>query len=139
MNILYRVFQIRIKGGSCLAILNKGESRHALARAIFLHQLGELRNLVVKALIMWNTIYLSRAIIISAAWAFPSVPICPGLSTGRHQSDISFVIDLLRQPLIASQDVIHHVLVEDSVIDHSLHAQLHAMILCLIEPPASRF
>ncbi|EFI0626786.1 transposase, partial [Escherichia coli] len=26
------------------AILNKGESRHALARAIFLHQLGEFRN-----------------------------------------------------------------------------------------------
>ena len=26
------------------AILNKGESRHALARAVFLHQLGELRS-----------------------------------------------------------------------------------------------
>ncbi|HFP1159875.1 TPA: Tn3 family transposase, partial [Escherichia coli] len=57
------------------AILNKGESRHALARAIFLHQLGEFRNraaetmahrasglnLVVNAIILWNTVYLSRA------------------------------------------------------------------------------
>ncbi|WP_244564712.1 Tn3 family transposase [Rhizobium sullae] len=58
------------------AILNKGESRHALARAVFLHQLGELRNrvaetmayrasglnLVVNAIILWNTVYLSRAV-----------------------------------------------------------------------------
>jgi TnpA family transposase len=57
-------------------ILNKGESRHALARAVFLHQLGELRNriaetmayrasglnLVVNAIILWNTVYLSRAV-----------------------------------------------------------------------------
>ncbi len=52
------------------AVLNKGESRHALARAVFLHQLGELRNrvaetmayrasglnLVVNAIILWNTV-----------------------------------------------------------------------------------
>lgn len=58
------------------AILNKGESRHALARAIFLHQLGELRNraaeamayrasglnLVVNAIVLWNTVYLRRAV-----------------------------------------------------------------------------
>ena len=58
------------------AILNKGESRHALSRAVFLHQLGELRNriaetmayrasglnLVVNAIILWNTVYLSRAV-----------------------------------------------------------------------------
>ncbi|TCN35407.1 Tn3 transposase DDE domain-containing protein [Shinella granuli] len=58
------------------AILNKGEGRHALARAVFLHQLGELRNrvaetmayrasglnLVVNAIILWNTVYLSRAV-----------------------------------------------------------------------------
>jgi TnpA family transposase len=58
------------------AILNKGESRHALARAVFLHQLGELRsriaetmayrasglNLVINAIILWNTVYLSRAV-----------------------------------------------------------------------------
>ncbi len=55
--------------------LNKGESRHALARAVFFHRLGELRdrtaqgmayrasglNLVVNAIILWNTTYLSRA------------------------------------------------------------------------------
>ena len=51
--------------------LNKGETRHSLARAVFLHQLGELRdrvaetmayracglNLVVNAIILWNTVY----------------------------------------------------------------------------------
>ena len=56
--------------------LNKGESRHALARAVFFHRLGELRdrnaeamayrasglNLVVNAIILWNTTYLSRAV-----------------------------------------------------------------------------
>lgn len=48
------------------AILNKGESRHALARAVFLHQLGELRNRVAETMAyrasLWNTVYLSRAI-----------------------------------------------------------------------------
>ena len=52
------------------ANLNKGESRHALARAVFFHRLGELRdrtaeamayrasglNLVMNAIILWNTI-----------------------------------------------------------------------------------
>ena len=56
--------------------LNKGESRHALARAVFFHRLGELRdrtaeamtyrasglNLVVNAIILWNTTYLSRTV-----------------------------------------------------------------------------
>lgn len=56
-------------------ILNKGEIRHALARTIFLHQPGKLRkraaeamayrasglNLVVNAIVLWNTVYLSRA------------------------------------------------------------------------------
>lgn len=56
--------------------LNKGESRHALARAVFFHRLGELRdptaeamayrasglNLVVNAIILWNTTYLGRAV-----------------------------------------------------------------------------
>ena len=54
--------------------LNKGESRHALARAVFFHRLGELRdrtaedmahrasglNLVVNAIVLWNTTYLAR-------------------------------------------------------------------------------
>lgn len=57
------------------ANLNKRESRHALARAVFFHRLGELRdrtaetlayrasglNLVVNAIILWNTTHLARA------------------------------------------------------------------------------
>jgi TnpA family transposase len=56
--------------------LNRGESRNSLARAVFLHRLGEIRdrtyenqrhrasglNLLVTAIILWNTRYLSRAI-----------------------------------------------------------------------------
>ncbi len=55
--------------------LNKGEARHALARAVFFNRLGEMRdrtfenqtyrasglNLVVAAIILWNTRYLERA------------------------------------------------------------------------------
>ena len=56
--------------------LNKGEACNALARAIFLHRLGEIRdrsfeqqryrasglNLVVSAIVLWNTVYLERAV-----------------------------------------------------------------------------
>lgn len=56
--------------------LNKGESRNALARAVFFNRLGEVRdrsyedqrhrasalNLVVAAIILWNTVYLARAV-----------------------------------------------------------------------------
>ena len=56
--------------------LNKGEARNALARALFFNQLGELRdrrfenqayrasglNLLVAAIILWNTRYLQAAI-----------------------------------------------------------------------------
>jgi Tn3 transposase DDE domain len=56
--------------------LNKGEARNALARAVFFNRQDELRdltfenqryrasglNLVVLAIILWNTIYLGRAI-----------------------------------------------------------------------------
>ena len=56
--------------------LNKGEARNALARAIFFHRLGEIRdrsfenqrnrasglNLVTAAIVLWNTVYLERAI-----------------------------------------------------------------------------
>jgi TnpA family transposase len=56
--------------------LNKGEARNSLARAVFIHQLGEIRdrtyenqqhrasglNLLVSAIILWNTRYLSRAV-----------------------------------------------------------------------------
>ena len=57
--------------------LNKGEARNALARALFFNQLGELRdrrfenqsyrasglNLLVAAIILWNTRYLERALV----------------------------------------------------------------------------
>ena len=57
------------------AVLNKGEARNALAQAVFLHRLGELRdrsfesqasralalNLLVAAIILWNTRYLQAA------------------------------------------------------------------------------
>jgi TnpA family transposase len=56
--------------------LNRGESRNSLARAVFLHRLGEIRdrtyenqrhrasglNLLVTAIILWNTRYLGRAV-----------------------------------------------------------------------------
>ena len=56
--------------------LNQGESRNSLARAVFIHRLGEVRdrtyenqqhrasglNLVVTAIILWNTRYLERAV-----------------------------------------------------------------------------
>jgi len=56
--------------------LNKGEARNALARPLFSNQLGELRdrrfenqsyrasglNLLVAAIILWNTRYLERAL-----------------------------------------------------------------------------
>ena len=56
--------------------LNKGEARNALARAVFFHRLGEIRdrtfenqryrasglNLAVAAIILWNTVYLVRAV-----------------------------------------------------------------------------
>lgn len=56
--------------------LNKGEARNALARAVFFNRLGEIRdrsfeqqryrasglNLVTAAIILWNTIYLDKAI-----------------------------------------------------------------------------
>lgn len=74
--LTYACGQRWIASNAGSGILNKGESRHALARAVFLRQLGELRNrvaetmayrasglnLVVNAIILWNTVYLSRAV-----------------------------------------------------------------------------
>jgi TnpA family transposase len=65
---------------------NKGESRNSLARAVFIHRLGEIRvrtyenqqhrapglNLLVTAIILWNTRYLNRAI--TALHAVEPVP-----------------------------------------------------------------
>lgn len=56
--------------------LNKGEARNALARAVFFGRLGEVRdrsfegqryrasglNLVTAAIVLWNTVYLERAV-----------------------------------------------------------------------------
>ena len=56
--------------------LNKGEAKNALARAVFFNRLGQLRdrsfenqryrasglNLVVTAIVLWNTVYLGRSI-----------------------------------------------------------------------------
>lgn len=56
--------------------LNKGESRNALARAVFFNRLGEVRdrnykdqryrasslNLAIAAIVLWNTVYLNRAV-----------------------------------------------------------------------------
>jgi hypothetical protein len=72
--------------------LNKGEARNALARALFFNQLGELRdrrfenqtyrasglNLLVAAIILWNTRYLEQAI---AGMAVP-----PELPATSHRS-----------------------------------------------------
>jgi len=57
--------------------LNKGEARNALARAVCFNRLGEMRdqsyenqryrasglNLVTAAIVLWNTVYLERAIV----------------------------------------------------------------------------
>ena len=57
--------------------LNKGEARNALARAIFFYRLGEIRdrrfesqvyrasglNLLIAAIILWNTRYLEQAFV----------------------------------------------------------------------------
>jgi TnpA family transposase len=56
--------------------LNKGEAKNALDRAVFMNRLGEIRdrsfenqryrasglNLVVAAIVLWNTVYLERAV-----------------------------------------------------------------------------
>ena len=60
----------------CQAGLNKGESRHFLAQAIYVHRQGRITdrtfenqnfrasglNLVIAAIVYWNTIYMERAV-----------------------------------------------------------------------------
>ncbi|MGX9120847.1 Tn3 family transposase [Mesorhizobium sp. BHbsci] len=60
----------------CQAGLNKGEAAHKLKRAVFFHEGGEIRdrsfesqafrasglNLVVSAIVRWNTVYIERAV-----------------------------------------------------------------------------
>ena len=59
----------------CQAGLNKGEARHALARAVFAHSQGRIHdrshdaqqkrvmalNLVIAAIVYWNTSYIEKA------------------------------------------------------------------------------
>lgn len=56
--------------------LNKGESRNALARAVFFNRLGEIRDrsyqqqayragglaLITSAIVLWNTVYMEKAV-----------------------------------------------------------------------------
>ena len=70
--------------------LNKGEARNALARAVFLCRLGEIRDrsfeqqryrasgltLVTAAIALWNTVYIERAV---RASSLPGQPVDPTL------------------------------------------------------------
>ncbi|CAG2150243.1 Tn3 family transposase ISAcsp1 [Cupriavidus campinensis] len=70
--------------------LNKGEARNALARSVFFYRLGEIRdrnfeqqryrasglNLVTAAIVLWNTVYLERAV---QALVERGMPIDPSL------------------------------------------------------------
>ena len=76
--------------------LNKGEQQNALRRAVFFNRLGEIRdrsyenqrhrasglNLLVAALILWNTTYLQRAVDRHSAG---STSILPAITTGKHR------------------------------------------------------
>jgi len=56
--------------------LNKSELRNALAKSVFVHRLGEVRdrsmesqlhrasglNLIIAAIVLWNTVYLEKAV-----------------------------------------------------------------------------
>jgi hypothetical protein len=67
--------------------LNKGEARNALARAVFFNRLGELRdrryenqrhrasglNLVIAAIVLWNTVYLER-FVAALRWRGKTIP-----------------------------------------------------------------
>ena len=84
--------------------LNKGEARNALARAVFFNRQGDLRdrsfenqryrasglNLIVAAIILWNTVYLERAI---AALRGHGVAMTTKLLSTSHPSDGSTSID----------------------------------------------
>ena len=70
--------------------LNKGEAQNALARAVFFNRLGEIRdrsfenqrdrasglNLVTAAIVLWNTVYLERAVARSGSTAKPWIKPC---------------------------------------------------------------
>lgn len=68
--------------------LNKGEARNTLARAVFFNRLGEIRdrsfeqqryrasglNLLTAAIVLWNTVYLDRAITTLRSTDAPPAP-----------------------------------------------------------------
>ena len=70
-----QVIRCALEFGRAHAWLNKGEARNALARAVFIHRLGEIRdrsfeqqryrasglNLVTAAIVLCNTVCLQRA------------------------------------------------------------------------------
>ncbi len=75
---------------------NKGEASNALRRAVFFHRQGEIRdrtyenqqhrasglNLVVTAIILWNTRYLERAVAtLRQAEDVPDYLLAPSLAT----------------------------------------------------------
>ena len=59
----------------CQAVLNKGEARHSLAKAVFAHTQGRIYdrseaaqqkhamalNMVIAAIVYWNTLYMDKA------------------------------------------------------------------------------
>lgn len=71
MHYVACIFLVKIQAG-----LDKGEARNALARAVFMHRLGEIRDrkpenqsyrasgltLLTAAISLWNTVYMERAI-----------------------------------------------------------------------------
>ena len=71
MHYVACIFLVKIQAG-----LNKGEARNALARAVFMHRLGEIRDrkpenqsyrasgltLLTAAISLWNTVYMERAV-----------------------------------------------------------------------------
>ena len=84
--------------------LNKGEAKNALARAVFFNRLGELRdrsfenqryrasglNLVVAAIVLWNTAYLERVVqALRGHRKRGRQPPAPSVATGlgAHQPD----------------------------------------------------
>jgi len=100
--------------------LNKGEARNALVRAVFFNRQGELRdqtfenqryrasglNLVVLAIILWNTIYLERAHCTTRTWN--PLPRCAPHSyladrLGAYQPDGG--LQLARQPPRLSRSI----------------------------------
>jgi TnpA family transposase len=89
----------------CLGGLNKGESAHKLKRAVFFHERGEVRgrsfdsqafrasglNLVVMAIIHWNTVYLAR-IVGRQKDSRASAPTRFAALVGAYQSHRGFIL-----------------------------------------------